>query len=510
MISLDNLRRRAKALKKAHAAGEADALARVRAVLPEAAELKHADALHVVAREEGFDSWPRLKFAVDAAAMDRAARAERLKIALYHGQHWVVDQLLGDDPALGRAHPGLVCALYDADELHRLLAADEGLATRLDGVRRPMTHLAFSQHFKARPELAPQMLEVAELLLAHGADVNDSYPYDGDENAPLSALYGAIGHAGNMALGEWLLTHGADPNDGESLYHATELGHTRGLELLLTHGADPQGTNALPRALDFNDHAMVRLLLDAGADPNEGIAEHVSGEPPWVIPTLHQAARRMCDGAMIGLLLDAGADPSARYKGMTPYAIARVYGNAEAARLIAGAGGETGLTDDEQLLAAAADGPVAAGRYIDPAKLTDEYRDLIRAVLALPDRMTHVRRLVGIGLEYDRPDPMGLTPVQIAGWEGLPDQMGYFLSLGPDLSHVNGYGGTLLSTIVHGSENCPARQTRDHIACARLALDHGVALPQPVIELAGAPDMAAFLAEWGTRHPGQVVAHGPG
>ena len=326
----------------------------------------------------------------------------------------------------------------------------------------------------------------------------------------LSALYGALGHANNLALAEWLLRHGADPNDGESLYHSTELGHRDGLRLLLRHGARPEGTNALPRALDFNDHEAVALLLEAGADPNEGIAPHPSGEPSFVIPALHQAARRHCDGRMVGLLLDAGVDPSMRYRGMTPYSMARVYGNAEAARLIAGAGGDTGLDDQESLLAAAADDAVPEGRYLNPDKLRAEYRALVRELLHLPGTMPHIRRLVDIGMEYDRPDDMGLTPVQIAGWEGLPEQMGYFLSLKPDLSHVNGYGGTLLSTIIHGSENCPARGTRDHIACARLALEQGVALPERAIDLAGEPGMAAFLASWGAAHPGQVVDGGVG
>ena len=327
---------------------------------------------------------------------------------------------------------------------------------------------------------------------------------------PLSALYGALGHADNMDLAEWLLGNGADPNDGESLYHSTELGHHRGLTLLLKHGAKPENTNALPRALDFNDHKAVRLLLDAGADPNEGIAEHPSGEPPFVIPALHQAARRMCDAEMIQMLLDAGADPSSRYCDMTPYAIARVYGNHEAAGLIATAGGITDLNAQENLLARVADGEAVKGEYLNPTNLTEEYRNLLRAILAMPGKAGHVERLVAIGAEWDKPDGMGMTPVQIAGWEGLSDMLGYFLGLKPDLGHVNGYGGTLLSTIIHGSENCPARSQRDHIECARLALEQGVALPKNEIKFAGDPDMQEFPADWAERYPGQVVESGTG
>jgi hypothetical protein len=117
-----------------------------------------------------------------------------------------------------------------------------------------------------------------------------------------------------------------------------------------------------------------------------------------------------------------------------------------------------------------------------------------------------VQRLVALGLDPDRPDREGLTPVQIAGWEGLPEAMVWLLSLGPDLNHVNGYGGSLLDTIVHGSENTPARSGRDHIGCARLALEAGVALPEPVIRGAGDPDLGNFLRDWAAEQPEQVTS----
>ncbi len=435
-------------------------------------------------------------------------RAERLKIALFFGQHHVVESLLAETPELGRANLGLAIALYDIEHLAVVLADHPDRAKQVVGVRSPICHLAFSQHIHGQGSQS-DMLAVAEALVAAGADVNDFYNYNGDPNSPLSILYGALGHANNLVLAKWLLERGANPNDGESLYHSTELGHRDGLRLLLDSGANPKGTNALPRALDFNDHKAVQMLLEAGADPNEGIEEHPSGEPPWVIPALHQAARRMCDERMINLLLDAGADPSKRYKGMTPYAVAMVYGNKTAASLIKSAGGDTNLSGDEKLLAAAADGTSLQGKTVTEDQLPDEYRDLIRAVLGFPNGLSHVRRLIEIGLDPNRPDNMGLTPLQIAGWEGLPEALEYFLGLNPDLDHVNDYGGNLLSTIIHGSENCPSRDDRDHVACARLALNAGVGLPRRAIELAGVPEMANFLAGWAKQNPDRVADGGP-
>ena len=111
--------------------------------------------------------------------------------------------------------------------------------------------------------------------------------------------------------------HGANPNDDESLYHATELGHTEGLKLLMQHGVSTRGTNALPRALDFGDVEAVRLLLEYGADPNETVAGHPSGQAVDSIPALHQAARRFCSAEIGALLLDYGADSGIMWEGHT-------------------------------------------------------------------------------------------------------------------------------------------------------------------------------------------------
>lgn len=505
--SIDALKRDARLLRKAYEAGETSAVQRLKAHPPRdpAQALKHADFLHVVAQEQGFESWPRLALAAETVGLDRAAREQRLKVAVAHGQLPVIEALLDETPDLAKGMFGIACALYDRAEVEAMLAADPGLATRQLGPRTPILHLAFSRYIHARPERDADMLAIAETLVAHGADVNDGIAAGPDTDHRLSALYGAIGHAGNMALGRWLLEHGADPNDGESLYHATELGHHDGLRLLLDHGADPKGTNALLRAMDFNDHAAVEMLLAHGARADDFAAGPVGGEAPAVIPALHQAARRGCDARMVALLLDAGADPGRVYEGATAYAFARVHGNRALAETIEARGRATTLSAEEDLLAAAAEGRDTAGRFIDPAILAPAYRDILQELVTVPDSLDHIRRLVALGVPYDRADGQGITPVQIAGWNGLPDVMDYLLSLKPDLSHVNNYGGTLLTTILHGAENCPDRATRDHVACLRRALQEGVALPRQAIGFSGNAEVSAFLSDWAEAHPGQVV-----
>lgn len=505
--SLDHLRRAARRLQKAHAAGDADAAHRLRLHPPraDARALKLADFLHVVAQESGFESWPKLKFAADLRGFDRAAKEQRLKMALYHGQNWVVERLLTDTPDLAQGHFGLLVALLDRPAVEAWLARDPDAAVALFGPRRPILHLAFSRHIHSHPEREADMLAIAERLLAHGADVNDGYPYQPGDDHLLSALYGALGHADNLPLARWLLAKGADPNDNESLYHSTELPHSEGLKLLLAHGARPEGTNALMRALDFNDHEKVRLLLEAGADPNEGAKPHPSGQGVAVFGALHQAARRFCDGEMARLLLAHGADPEAMLAGRTAYVWARIYGNRAVATALAEAGAQTALSPEDQALADVADGkPVAGVPALSGRVLLNLLHD--------PEHLDHARRLVAAGAPLDVTDPMGLPPVQIAGWEGLPDGVSWLLSQSPDLAaemrRVNRYGGDLLSTIIHGSENCPARAARDHVACARLVLEAGAMLPRRAPEFAGEPEMAAFLATWAEEHPEQVSEGG--
>jgi len=493
---LEIYRQSARKLKKAFRAGETDASARLlRFVAPDKPP-KHADFLHVIAKEAGHDSWPKLKFALEMAPLDVDQQAERLKIALYLGQHWRVDRLLGTNPALKDHNLGLQIALFDVNSVKAAIKADPEAATRKIGIRTPILHLAYSRHMQAHPEKKADMLAIAQLLFDNGADVNDGYPPEPDSLNDISALYGALCHADNFSLAEFLLENGATPDDQESLYHATELDHTRALKLLMKHGVSTGGTNALPRALDFGEIEKVRLLLDFGADPNEGIAPHSSGQPANTIPALHQAARRWCGRDIIALLLDHGADASAPWKGYTPYATAAVFGNRDAAAELKARGADTALTETQAALAECAAGRKAS---LDPASLSDEEKLMLTRIVFEPARLDHLKALVASGLDPNLPDEMGLTPLHSAGWAGLPDQVAFLLTLEPDLEWRNAYGGNAIGTVLHGAENRLDRATRDHETCVRLLLEAGASLTPEDISGCGDEKMAAFLADWTAR-----------
>jgi hypothetical protein len=82
---------------------------------------------------------------------------------------------------------------------------------------------------------------------------------------------------------------------------------------------------------------------------------------------MHQAARRMAPAGMAKLLLDAGASATAEFEGVTPYSMARVYGNRDLAPGCSRpAGAATGLNREEALLARAADGWTARANTSTP------------------------------------------------------------------------------------------------------------------------------------------------
>ncbi len=102
--SLEQLRRDAKSLSRAYESGDQSARQRISVFLPRSSgeNLKHADYLHVVARENSFVSWPALKLAVELMGMDRATKLQRLKGAVHHGQSVRVDGRRSGDCAQRR------------------------------------------------------------------------------------------------------------------------------------------------------------------------------------------------------------------------------------------------------------------------------------------------------------------------------------------------------------------------------------------------------------------------
>src|SRR5688572_2302534 len=82
---LDQQKKLAKELLHSFRAGDAEAIARVRAELPDKRTIVLADAQFVLAREYGFASWRELKDRVETLAAERLPPIEQFKKAVDDG-----------------------------------------------------------------------------------------------------------------------------------------------------------------------------------------------------------------------------------------------------------------------------------------------------------------------------------------------------------------------------------------------------------------------------------------
>ncbi len=95
--NLEHLKNQARTLLRQDLESNASATTRFAAFGVTSAKPKLADALHVIAREYGFDTWPALKLRIDVASRDPV---EALTAAIKANNVWLVRDVLVRHPSL--------------------------------------------------------------------------------------------------------------------------------------------------------------------------------------------------------------------------------------------------------------------------------------------------------------------------------------------------------------------------------------------------------------------------
>jgi hypothetical protein len=309
--------------------------------------------------------------------------------------------MLVQTPGLARASIHTIAAAGDVGAARELLGRDPGAARSVGGPHawEPLMYLTYSRLGTGadvvRPPKAPG-LEVARLLLAHGADPNVGYLWEGLV-PPFTGLTGVFGsgegdqppHPQWLQLARLLLEAGADPNDAQTLYNRQW---------------DP-------------DDAWLRLLLEFGLGTGDG--------GPWrrLIGPRQASPQQMLEDQVIAaahhgfvervrLLLEHGVDPEGMgtrhpiYESRTPSQEAALTGYPEIVSLLVAAGSSAEPDDLETLLTAATAGdrqtvdrliaadPELAGRAI--ARRPDQ---LVRA--AEKNSLEAVALLIELGFDVN-------------------------------------------------------------------------------------------------------------
>jgi ankyrin repeat protein len=454
-----------------------------------------------VAREHGFQSWPRLKFHVEAVTLDAAARAKALIASVTSADLRRARALLDADPALARYDLACACATGEADEVSRRIAARAGAAREPTGPNawEPILYACFSRLLRGEKQRAPGIREVVRRLLAAGADPNASYVHDGQWLQV--ALYGAAGIAGDAELTRMLLQAGADPTDereglhgNEVLYHACEFEDPTCAMLVIDAGARQELVNYdLGRALNFPNPAMVEMFCTHGAQSS---AEH-----------LHQALWRRRPPRTVAALLDAGAPIDAPDEhGLTPLQVAVRWDEQAVSALLRGRGAsEAAVTARDEALGAYIGGRSGGAPPNVAGPLLDEM--LMLAIQG--GHLDAMRRLLDAGARIDGDPESEEVPLGHACWRGRVQMTRELVERGAALTFHD--GGSAIGAALHGSRHChepeggPSMRIVEEVPrepyaeIVRFLLDEGATVPERIGERGQRATM--LIAELGVEPP---------
>jgi len=468
--NLEQYKKQARELLQSIRSQQSSGLERLKSTAPhiDARVACLADAQFVVAREHGFDSWPKFKRHIELSTADLDARADAFVNAAIDNRLADAKRLLSEIPNLAQTNLYTAVAYGDIDTVRRIIDTSPALVNAVGGpVRRPpIAYLTWSRFIQEREA---EILETARLLLNHGADPNILY-MAGEWELP--TLYGACGQLGHAGLAAILIDAGANVDDNESLYHSTEFRDHACTRLLLERGARINGTNALKHQLDVEDIDGLKLLLDYGADPNELNNEGMNA--------LHWAIDRRRSAATIALLIDHGVDVNAALPdGLTPYRMAWRLGGGEVEALLRARGAEPILSPADELINAAAQGNAGTIRSV-----LSDYPDTVTSMtphelgaiarFAQEGNTTAVALLLDNGFPIDARGEHKATPLHWAAWRGRPDTVQLLIDRGADVE-VEGsdLGSTPLQWAIHASTNNPDTTTERTIAVIESLMNAG-------------------------------------
>jgi ankyrin repeat protein len=383
--SLDQYKKQAKDLVKAYKSGDSEAIQQVRKSHPHAsklldskilkAKLALADAQLIIAREHGFESWPKFARQIETL-IEKSNRSfldplsafiEAASVPLDAHSSGTLERA----ETIRAAHPEIAASdiypaaiLGDDAAVRRFLAIDSRNATAKGGPRGwdALTYLCFSRYLRHDRTRASGSLRAATTLLDAGASANTGFYEKNHQPEPgfESVLYAAAGIAHDAEMTRLLLSRGADANNIEVVYHAPETYDNAALKVLVESGKLNPDSLAimLLRKHDLHDYEGIKWLLEHDADPNRMTR--------WGRTSFHHAVLR--DNAMeiIEALLDHGANPLLVTKtdGKSAVAIAARRGRGGLIELFARRGFSIELQGVERLIATCATNEVEKIRAI--------------------------------------------------------------------------------------------------------------------------------------------------
>lgn len=445
-VNLEQQRKRAKELCRAHREGRFEAAVRISRHLPRArfqsppqilaSALTLSEAQLVVAREAGFASWPRMVRQLDKTVSSERENVETLLDAALAGNNAVARAAL-EHAALGvRRSIFVAAALADAEAVFALLAVDPLLADRRGGRRNwtPLLYTCFSRYRQGEKDAIQARIRIVERLVALGADINVAGREPGfDDGTQWFVLEGAAGIVASPELVRFLLKAGADAGQtGRLLQQAVRGGDREVLQLALDAGPPWQVHHALTVCVELDRRDMARMLVER------------AGAPRLTEPALLEAIRLGCEPELIEILL--GDDTHLELSGpirQAAYRTALRYGHRAAGSLLLRRGAnDAEVTPVDRVIAACvAEDQLALHHLLERspysrgALLDTDHRMVSWAVRNGRLRVLHL--LLEAGFDPTVADKDGNTPCHLAVHSGSLAMLEALLGAGADVDARN-------------------------------------------------------------------------
>jgi len=498
--NLEQQKKLAKELLQSFRAGDREAIARMRAELPDKAELSLADAQFVLAREYGFANWRELKERIEKQVAAQRPPIERFKRAVQDGDARTVRALLEQHP----------------------------------DVRAQIDSPIFGFDSPALVAVSDKQVDVIDTLLEFGADPNRKSSWWAGGFHPLYVAQGVVA--------EHLMAAGSVPD----ACAAANLDRPDLLSALIAE--DPArvhergGDGKMP--LHFaRSRRVVDLLLAAGADPDARDIDHRSTAAEWMIgdspdsERLDLATYLVESGASADIFLaaalgltdrartmlesnpsllrlrtsqgDYGEKPPSSYHiynwtigpNMSPLQVAAKFKQLETLGVMQGF-----ASPQERLLLVCHEGDAHAAREIvaEHPGIVERLRPVDRQALtdeAWAANAPAVELMLELDFDPSVPStsgPKGGNALHCAAWEGSPECVASILRrpAGRALLEIRepNYGGTPLSWCSHGSANC-GNPRADHAAVARMLIAAGAHVGPEMADWEGSDAFMAVIEE---------------
>jgi ankyrin repeat protein len=436
-----------------------------------------ADAQLILAREHGFESWPKFAKHIETTNLIRLVASLDEPVSAFievacvprHASHISgtlehAEMILERYPHVAGSNIYTAAILADETAVRGFLkrASRSAIATGGPHDWDALTCLCFSRYLRLDASRSEAFVRTAHVLLDAGASAKTGWyeMIDHPDPRPIfeNVVYGAAAIARHPGLTRLLLERGADPNDEETPYHVPESYDNAVMNILLDSGTLNQAslTTMLLRKADVHDQDGLSLLLQRGADPN--------AMTRWGYNALQQALRRDNSLTAIEALLDHGADPALTnaQDGRSAMATAAYRGRGDVLRLVESRNLTADLQGVDRLTAACAKADDASiGRLSadDPRLVQDLLGEggTLLAEFAGNGNVEGMRRLLALGVGadalYKEGDPYfdiakDSTALHVAAWRAWPSAVKLLIESGAPVNVLDRKGRMALALAV--------------------------------------------------------------